>query len=424
MIRIFNLNKHTDQPTLDFGSTRQRAALEYEAVVQPILDAVRRDGDDALLSYARELDGLGNQPLRVSQQELEKAAASISADVKQAVLAAIANIRQFAEAQLPKDRFEEFSPGRKLGWIVRPLDAVGCYVPSGRYPLPSTLLMTAVLAQTAGVHRICVTSPHPSVEILACAHMLGIQEVFRVGGAQAIAAMAFGTHSIKRVDRIVGPGNAYVATAKKLLAGDVGIDFVAGPTEILILAKDGDPKLIAADMLAQAEHDITASAMLFTTSESLAHAVSAEIERQLETLPTAAVARESIDKSSAIAIFPNIDLAVAAANMQAPEHLSLHHAELLKKVTNAGTVFLGAYTPESAGDYASGPSHVLPTGGAARLRGGLSAADFVKVIAIQELSPAALATLAPTITTLARAEGLEAHARAVEVRSTVEVGPA
>jgi histidinol dehydrogenase len=246
--------------------------------------------------------------------------------------------------------------------------------------------------------------------------MLGIQEVYRVGGAQAIAAMAFGTASIKRVDRIVGPGNAYVATAKKLLAGDVGIDFVAGPTEILILAKEGDAKLIAADMLAQAEHDVLASAMLFTTSEPLAQAVAEEIERQLETLPTADVARQSIDNSSAIAIFPNMDLAVAAANMQAPEHLSLHHPELLKKITNAGTVFLGAHTPESAGDYASGPSHVLPTGGAARLRGGLSAADFVKVIAVQELSAEALAVLAPTITTLARAEGLEAHARAVEVR--------
>ncbi len=391
--------------------------MEFESAVRPILEAIRRDGDDALISYARELDGLGHQPLRVKPEDLEKAAAAISPAVKKAVETAIANIRQFAEAQLPKDRFEEFSPGRKLGWIVRPLDAVGCYVPSGRYPLPSTLLMTAVLAQTAGVLRICVTSPHPSLEILACAHMLGIQEVYRVGGAQAIAALAFGTDTIKRVDRIVGPGNAYVAAAKKLLAGDVGIDFVAGPTEILILAKDGDPKLIAADMLAQAEHDVTASAMLFTTSESLAESVSAEIERQLESLPTASVARESIDKSSAIAIFPNMDLAVAAANMQAPEHLSLHHPELLKKITNAGTVFLGAHTPESAGDYASGPSHVLPTGGAARLRGGLSTADFVKVIAIQELSAGALATLAPTITTLARAEGLEAHARAVEVRS-------
>jgi len=215
----------------------------------------------------------------------------------------------------------------------------------------------------------------------------------------------------------VGPGNAYVAAAKKLLAGDVGIDFVAGPTEILILAKEGDARLIAADMLAQAEHDVTASAMLYTTSETLAHAVASELERQLETLPTAAVARESIDKSSAIAIFPNMDLAVAAANLLAPEHLSLHHPELLKKINNAGTVFLGVNSPETAGDYAAGPSHVLPTGGAARLRGGLSTADFVKVIAVQELSADALAALAPTITTLARAEGLEAHARSVEVRS-------
>ena len=347
---------------------------------------------------------------------MSDAAGAMSPEVKKAVEAAVANIRQFAAAQLPKERFEEFSAGRKLGWIVRPLDAVGCYVPSGRYPLPSTLLMTAVLAQTAGVNRICVTSPHPSLEILGCAHMLGIQEVYRVGGAQAIAALAFGTASIKRVDRIVGPGNAYVATAKKLLAGDVGIDFVAGPTEILILAKEGNARLIAADMLAQAEHDVTASAMLFTTSEQLAQEVAVEIECQLRTLPTAAVARESIDKSSAIAIFPNMDLAVAAANLQAPEHLSLHHPELLKKIANAGTVFLGPHTPESAGDYASGPSHVLPTGGAARLRGGLSATDFVKVIAVQELSADALGVLAPTITTLARAEGLEAHARAVEVR--------
>ena len=217
----------------------------------------------------------------------------------------------------------------------------------------------------------------------------------------------------------MGPGNAYVAAAKKVLAGDVGIDFVAGPTEILILAKDGDAKTIAADMLAQAEHDVTASAMLYTTSEPLAKAVAHELEEQLATLPTADIARQSIDQTSAIVVFPNIDLAIAAANMLAPEHLSLHHPELLPKITNAGTVFLGQNTPESAGDYACGPSHVLPTGGAARLRGGLSTADFVKIISIQQLSPSALAQLAPAITTLARAEGLEAHARAVEVRSAI-----
>jgi histidinol dehydrogenase len=276
--------------------------------------------------------------------------------------------------------------------------------------------MTAVLAQTAGVARICVTSPRPSAEILACAHLLGIKEVYRVGGAQAIAAMAFGTETIGRVDRIVGPGNAYVATAKKLLAGDVGIDFVAGPTEILILAADGDAKVIAGDMLAQAEHDVTASAMLLTTSETLAQQVSKELERQLESLPTADVARQSIEQSSFILVFRTMEEALEYTNKLAPEHLSLHDATLLPHIRNAGTVFLGQNSPESAGDYAAGPSHVLPTGGAARLRGGLSAVDFVKLISVQQLSPSALTELAPTITTLARAEGLEAHARAVEVR--------
>ena len=208
----------------------------------------------------------------------------------------------------------------------------------------------------------------------------------------------------------------FVATAKKLLAGEVGIDFVAGPTEILILAASGDPRIIAADMLAQAEHDITASAMLLTTSEGLATEVAQELERQLQNLPTAAVARESIDKSSFILVFKTMQEAAGYTNNLAPEHLSLHDASLLPQITNAGTVFLGQNSPESAGDYAAGPSHVLPTGGAARLRGGLSAADFVKLIAIQELSPAALSGLSATITTLARAEGLEAHARAVEIR--------
>ncbi len=390
---------------------------DYDNVVAPILSAVRVEGDKALLRYARQLDSLGDISMLVSETELAEACASLSPEVRKAAQAAIANIRQFAERQLPRDCWEEFAPGRQLGWIVRPLTAVGCYVPSGRYPLPSTLLMTAVLAQTAGVPRICVASPKPSVEILGCAHLLGIREVYRVGGAQAIAAMAFGTETIDRVDRIVGPGNAYVATAKKLLAGLVGIDFVAGPTEIMILASDGEARSIAADMLAQAEHDVTASAILVTTSRNLADAVAQELEKQLHQLSTAAVAREAINKNSRIYIVPTMQLAAGICNAWAPEHLSLHDPSLLPLIQNAGTVFLGPHSPESAGDYAAGPSHVLPTGGAARLRGGLSAADFVKVIAVQQLSPSALAELEPVITTLARAEGLEAHARAVEVRS-------
>jgi histidinol dehydrogenase len=277
--------------------------------------------------------------------------------------------------------------------------------------------MSAILAQEAGVPNIVIASPKPTDEILGAAHMLGLHQVFRIGGAQAIAAMAYGTATIPRVNRIVGPGNIYVAAAKKLLAGEVGIDFVAGPTEILILTSNGNPEVIAADMLAQAEHDMDAAAILITTSEPLAGSVQAAIERQLQTLPTAAVARESIDRNSAIILVPDLATGVKLTNEFAPEHLSLHDPSLLDGIRNAGTVFLGENSPESAGDYAAGPSHVLPTSGMSRLRGGLSAADFVKVIAIQEISPEALEELAPAITTLARAEGLEAHARAVEVRS-------
>ncbi|MBV9612672.1 MAG: histidinol dehydrogenase [Acidobacteriaceae bacterium] len=403
-----------DEPSMARRPQQMLAAAEQ--VVRPIIEAVRQEGDVALARYAREYDALGETPVAVTERELEEAAQEMSPAVRKAAEAAVRNIRQFAEAQLPDECFREFSPGRKLGWIVRPLDAVGCYVPSGRYPLPSTLLMTGVVAQAAGVSRICVASPRPSVEILGCAHMLGIREVYRIGGAQAIAAMALGTETIARVDRIVGPGNAYVAAAKKMLAGEVGIDFVAGPTEILILAAAGDPKIIAADMLAQAEHDVVASALLVTTSEPLARAVAAEVEEQLRSLPTAEVAREAIENSSGIFVTPNMEIGVAVANHCAPEHLSLYDSSLLPKIKNAGTVFLGQNSPESAGDYAAGPSHVLPTDGRARLRGGLSAADFVKVIAIQELSRPALEELRPTITTLARAEGLEAHARSVEVR--------
>lgn len=412
MIRIVTFDQ-----AIDRVKARGNDGVQYEDAVRPIIESVRREGDAALLRYARELDGLETGAIRVVEDELAAAAKTLCAPVRVAVEIAIANIRQFAGAQLPRERFEEFSPGRKLGWIVRPLDAVGCYIPSGRYPLVSTLLMTAVLAQAAGVPRICVASPHPSQEILAAAHLLGLREVYRVGGAQAIAAMAWGTESIAPVDRIVGPGNAYVAAAKKLLAGKVGIDFVAGPTEILILAEEADPKIIAADMLAQAEHDATASAMLITTSRELAEATRGELERQLATLPAAGIARRAIDNSSFIALVDRLDDALALSNSIAPEHLSLYDPTLLPRIRSAGAVFLGENSPESAGDYAAGPSHVLPTGGAARLRGGLSVADFVKVIAIQQLTPSALRKLAPAITTLARVEGLEAHARAVEVRS-------
>jgi histidinol dehydrogenase len=400
------------------GLLARRAARfnEAEEIVRPILETVRTQGDKGLLALARKFDNLERKSVRVPVEELAEAASRLTPEFRSAVEVAAHNVRRFAERQLPAEYTGNFGPGLRLGQIVRPLDTVGCYIPAGRYPLPSTVIMTAVPAKVAGVKNICVACPRPVTEVYGTAHILGIDQVFQMGGAQAIAAFAFGTKTVPRADRIVGPGNIYVAAAKKLLAGDVGIDFVAGPTEILIIASEGDPHFIAADMLAQAEHDTDASAILLTTSKRLAAQVAKEVERQLSTLPTAPVARKAIDKNSAIILVRNLDEAAELSNAFAPEHLSLHHEELLPKIQHAGSIFLGPFSPEAAGDYAAGPNHVLPTSGVARLRGGLSAADYVKVISTQQLDSRALAKLAPAITTLARAEGLEAHARSVEVR--------
>ena len=390
---------------------------EAEVVVRPILEAVRKQGDKALMKYARKLDGLERKNVRVPERELSVACGKLGAGFREAVETASANIRAFAEMQLPPAQFREMAPGLRLGQIVRPLDTVAAYIPAGRYPLPSTLMMTVIPAQVAGVRRVTVACPRPVPEILGTARLLQVAGVFQMGGAQAIAAFAFGTRTVPKADRIVGPGNIYVAAAKKLLAGEVGIDFIAGPTEILIIAADGDARCLAADMLAQAEHDADASAILLTTSQSLAHAVATEIEQQLQTLPTAGVAKLAIRCNSAIVIVSSLDEAIEISNRFAPEHLSIPDESLLEKVTNAGSVFIGPFSPEAAGDYASGPNHVLPTSGAARLRGGLSVMDYLKVISVQQLSAGGLGRLAPVITTLARAEGLEAHARSVEVRT-------
>lgn len=411
MLRILPLEEA--QSFITRKAVRLAEAVE---MVTPILDAVRARGDEAVLEYARKFDGLEGTALKVSESELSDAAARVSPEFHAAVEAASKNIREYAQLQLPRETSVQFHDGRRLGQIVRPLDSMGAYIPAGRYPLPSTVLMTAIPAQVAGVKTICVTSPRPSAEILAAAQFLGVSNVFRVGGAQAIAALAFGTETIPKVDRIVGPGNIYVTAAKKALAGEVGIDFIAGPTEIVIIAEDANPKHVAADMLAQAEHDVEASAILLTTSRTLAERVAQEVARQLESLPTAPVACQSIQNHSAVILCPSIDAAIDASNRLAPEHLALYDDFLLGKIRHAGSVFLGPSSPEAAGDYASGPNHVLPTAGAARTRGGLSSADFVKIVSVQQLTADGLARLAPAIATLARAEGLEAHARSVEVR--------
>jgi histidinol dehydrogenase len=401
------------------GRVLARRAAKYqdaEAVVRPILEDVRKRGDRALVEYARKFDKLDRKSVAVPVQELKEAGGRLDSAFRAAVEMATDNIRAFAESQMPRERFVEIKPGLEVGQIVRPLDTVGAYIPGGRYPLPSTLMMTVVPAQVAGVTNICVCCPKPVDAVFGTAYMLGLRSVFQMGGAQAIAAFAYGTKTVPRADRIVGPGNVYVAVAKKLLAGEVGIDFVAGPTEILIIAAEGNPRFLAADMLAQAEHDTDASAILLTTSKRFANSVAKEIERQLETLPTAPVARKAIEKNSAIIVTRSLEEAVELSNRFAPEHLSIHEASLLEKIRHAGSVFVGPFSPEAAGDYAAGPNHVLPTGSAARLRAGLSVHDYVKVITVQKLSADALAVLAPAVTTLARAEGLEAHARSVEVR--------
>ena len=399
MIRILDIRD-------GYGYLSRKAVRLEEAVqiVAPILEDVRKRGDAALLDYARKFDGFTGDSVKMAVE------GSLMPEMIAAVETAAENIREHARTQLPVDDFMVYADGRRLGQIVRPLDSMGAYIPAGRYPLPSTLLMTVIPAQVAGVATTCVACPNPSAEILGIAKWLGVTHLFRMGGAQAIAALAYGTETVPRVDRIVGPGNIYVAAAKKLIAGEVGIDFVAGPTEIVIIAAEGNPRWIAADLLAQAEHDVDASAILLTTSRSLAEAVA------LETLPTASVARPSIENNGMIMVVDSVEMAVAFSNELAPEHLALHDPALLGEIRHAGAVFLGPMSPEAAGDYASGPNHVLPTSGAARLRGGLSTADFVKVISVQELSPRALAGLTPAITTLARAEGLEAHARSVEAR--------
>ncbi len=395
---------------------RAQRFTDAEQTVRPILEAVRDLGDKALLEFARRYDGLDRKTVRVPERDLKNAGKNLSREMRNAVRAASKNIRAFAQFQLPAQKMTELEPGLCAGQVVRPLDAVAAYIPSGRYPLPSTLMMTVIPAQVAGVERICVASPRPVLGIYGVASMLGATDVFQMGGAHAIAAFAYGTRTVPKVDRIVGPGNIYVSAAKKLLAGEVGIDFVAGPTEILIIAAEGNPAVLAADMLAQAEHDVDASAVLLTTSETLAKAVAEEIDRQLAVLPTAPVASKSIASNSAILLVRSLEEAVELSNRFAPEHLSIPSMPLLKQVRHAGSVFVGEYSPEAAGDYASGPNHVLPTSGAARVRGGLSVSDFVKVISVQKLNGAALQKLAPAITTLARAEGLEAHARSVEAR--------
>lgn len=391
-----------------------------ERIASRILADVRRNGDAALFRWARRLDGLSlsRGHLWISRAELRASRRNVAGELLQAIEHAARNVRRVAEQQRPRSWTITVEPGVRVGQRVTPLGTIGCYVPGGRFSLFSTLLMTAIPAQVAGVKRIVVACPKPSPALLAAAEILGVTEIARLGGAQAIGAFAYGTQSVPRVDKICGPGNRYVTAAKRIVSNDCAIDMPAGPTEVLILATRGDPGFIAADLLAQAEHDPDAVALLVTTSARLAREVAAEVGRQLRDLPKTNPAWLSLKSASAILVAPSTAAAVRFANQMAPEHLSIPNGEpaLIEKLSEAGSVFLGPWSAQPIGDYASGTNHVLPTSGWARARGGLSVADFVKCSSTQEISRAGLKRLAPVVSAMARAEGLEAHARAVEVR--------
>jgi histidinol dehydrogenase len=384
---------------------------EVEPAVRRIIADVRRRSDRALRKYAAELDGLRQESLQVSEEEMQAAWTAAAPEVKASMRAAAANIRRFCEWQKPKD-WTRSHKGITLGQIVRPLDSVGCYVPGGRYPLFSTMLMTVIPAQVAGVRNIRVASPQPRAGVLAAAGMLGVREMYRVGGAQAIAALAYGTESIPRVDKIVGPGNLYVTAAKKLVSFDCAIDFLAGPTEVVIVSDKGTPEFIAADLVAQAEHDPEALAVFITTRDDLSGLVASAADRLSQ---SNVVARQSLRWNGIILVSGSRKQSLDWANELAAEHITVDAADVAL-VRNAGSVFVGDYSPQAAGDYASGPNHVLPTSGAARFRGGLGVLDFVKLISVQRLSRRGLRGIAPVVECLAEAEGLRAHAESVRAR--------
>jgi len=406
------LSGRAAEARVDELAERRSHLSAVEPVVTPIVEAVRRRGDPALRHYAAKWDGLApRQSMRVPQSEIDGAWNTVTPALRASLRETVTNIQRYCKWQAPRE-WRRDRGGMSLGQLVRPLDSVGCYVPGGRHPLLSTLLMTVIPAQVAGVRQIRVVSPHPRAEVLAAAALLGVAEFYRVGGAHAIAALAYGTSSISRVDKIVGPGNRYVTAAKKLVSFDCSIDFLAGPTEAVICSSRGRAEFIAADLLAQAEHDPDALSVFITTSQPLMQAVRSRVNRLVHHHPTA---RQSLGRNGAILLAPSRERALAWVNQIAPEHVTVDREDV-PFIRSAGSVFVGNYSAQAAGDYASGANHVLPTAGMARFRGGLHVLDFVKLIAVQELSSQALERIGPTVVCLANAEGLRAHAESVRAR--------
>ncbi len=410
MIRIVDsTNRRAVSALLSPERTRDAAT---DRRVAAIVSDVRRNGDRALGRYARELDGL-NGPIEVTRDEMRRASRDVPAPVRAALRAAAKHIRSVAARQVPRGWRTRVAPGVTVEQRIVPLDRVGCYVPGGRYPLPSSLLMTAIPAGAAGVEEVVAVCPRPAPVVMAAALEAGVSRLFRVGGAQAIAALAYGTETIPRVDKIVGPGNRYVAAAKALVTADCGIDFYAGPTEIVIVSSRGPADWIAADLIAQAEHDPDARAVLITPSRTLAERVASRVAARM---PADGPAPGALKSHGGIIVAKTAGEALALANAAAAEHLVVDDERMAAKVRCAGSLFVGPWTAQVAGDYAIGSNHVLPTAGAARVRGGLSSADFVRQITVQRLTPAGLRRIGPTVIDLATAEGLSAHAASVAVR--------
>jgi histidinol dehydrogenase len=416
-MQILELTPATEKKLL---AARVAHDTQAQRVAQRIVSDVRRRGDSALFAWTKQLDGFAVTPqtLWISQKEMLGAARRVKPEFLRAIRQAARNIRLVAKRQLPTPWSLNVEPGVRIRQLVRPIESIGCYIPGGRSSLVSTLLMTAIPAQVAGVARIVVVCPKPNDEILAAADFLDVREVARIGGAQAIAALAYATKSVPRVEKICGPGNKYVTAAKQLVSTDCAIDLPAGPTEAIVLADRGNPVWIAADLLAQAEHAPDAASFLVTTSRKLAEQVAAQVEEQLRALASNNPAHSAIRSAGGILVAPSIKMACEFVNRFAPEHLSLPSdgEALLRRIDSSGTIFLGPWGAQPLGDYISGSNHVLPTAGWARRRGGLSAADFVKCLSVQQISRKGFAGLATGAEVLAAAEDLQAHYNAVRIR--------
>jgi histidinol dehydrogenase len=416
-MRIIKLTHTVEEKLL---AARVAHDEEAQTVAARIVADVRKRGDTALLAWTKKLDqaDLRAKDLWISQKEIRTAERHVSPDFPRAIRQASRNIRRIAEKQIPLPWSLEVESGVRISQRVLPIESIGAYIPGGHASLVSTLSMTAIPAQVADVPRIVAVCPKPNNELLAAANFLGITEIARIGGAQAVAALAYGTKSVPRVEKIFGPGNKYVTAAKQLVSADCAIDLPAGPTEAVVLAERGNARWIAADLLAQAEHDPDAASFLVTTSRVLAQQVAAEVTAQLATLAPDNPAHRSIENAGAILLAPSLRAACGFVNRFAPEHLSLpaSPATLLKQIRSSGTMFLGPWAAQPLGDYAAGSNHVLPTAGWARRRGGLSTADFVKCISVQTISRKGFLRIADAAETLAAVEGLLAHRNAVRIR--------